>query len=121
MAHYICNHLRPWSQLANCGRALLIMVAALACVAPAGAQSAGRTNSNSASAVLHINVFVVPTVMSAPKPAPLFSMNTVSYSVPTQTPLFSTTQEVRTYSADGAGAVGQHRSGLLKTTTSVLR
>jgi hypothetical protein len=119
MAHYICNHLRPWSKLANCGRALLIAAATLVCALPASAQSGGRTNSNSASAVLHINVFVVPTVMSAPKSAPLFSTSTVSYNVTTKTPL-STTQEVRAYSAE-ASAAGQHRSGLLMTITSVLR
>lgn len=121
MLRYICNHPHPWFNLANCRRALLTMVAALACVSPASAQTPGRTNSNGTSAALHISVFVVPTVMSAPKSAPLSSINTVSYNVTTQATLFSTTQEVRAYSPVGIGAAGRRQSGLLKTTTTVLR
>jgi hypothetical protein len=87
---------------------LLVICASIA----ASAQN-GQKNSNNASAVLHINVIVVPTVMLPPVKKMNAQDSVITYNVPSAAQNVEMRERTRILSRSGTGSV------VLKTTTVV--
>ena len=87
---------------------------ALCVVAASPASAQGQANSNTSQAVLHIQVWVVPMVMTPSQPATRQHAEAVVYNFPTGPAKTSVTVEVHLLPVDSSG-----NGGVLRTTTVV--
>ena len=83
------------------------------CFSMAAPAQNGQKNSTSASAVLHINVIVVPTVMLPPLKKLSAQDSVITYNVPNAAQKVEMREKTQILSRTGAGSV------VLKTTTVV--
>ena len=118
MGAYFCTPLRNSHRLSRIVRAGFSAAALLfLCQAHAAAQGRGN-NTQSATAVLHIRVNVVATVMLPQAPQRPRQAELVTYNVPVTPQSVSVSNETRPYRQEGAAEASQE-GYLLKTVTVV--
>jgi len=79
----------------------------------------GRTSTNAANAVLHIQVNVVPTVLSHRPQPQTTSSSSISYIIPTVTYQSQTIVQEAQLTAQSGNCASAVCSGILRTTTIV--
>ena len=116
MLRDFCTHtLRKMAPLA-------IVLACVFAAIPLDSQNSRGNSSNSASAVMHIRVNVVPMVMTPVSQQNAQLQSGVTYNIPPVQPQLSVTQQLRPLTARdniGSSGIGPSGQAWLRTTTVV--
>ena|ERR1700674_3468683 len=115
MKRFMCAALPGLWKRFRVRASLAVSVALMLCLVSAGpAYAQSKTNSNTSQAVLHIQVQVIPMVMTPSQPAIRQRAGAVLYNFPADSAKTSVTVEVHLLPVDSIG-----NGGWLRTTTIV--